>query len=54
MFFELYIILETTTNYTNVWLNRDSKIVPSDKSELFHLLKRLFETTTEFLNGPCL
>ena len=34
-FFELYIILETTANYTNFWINEDTKLVPSDKEEVF-------------------
>lgn len=54
IFFECYIMLENTANFTEFWLTRSSKIVPSDRVELFPIFKRLFAQVTEFITGPCL
>lgn len=54
IFFENYIILENTANFTEFWLNYTPKIVPSDRAELFPIFKRLFSQVTEYINGPCL
>ena len=54
IFFELYIILETSANFTNFWLNKSGEVLPSDKSEIFMIIKRLFDHTLEHLTGPCL
>lgn len=54
IFFELYIILETSANFTNFWLNKSGEILPSDKSEIFMIIKRLMDHTLEHLTGPCL
>lgn len=53
IFFELYILLETTANYTFVWLNDNKRLVPSDKPDLFLLTKTLMDLTSECITGPC-
>ena len=54
LYFELYVILETSANYSNFWLNKNGDINPSDKSEMFMIFKRLMDHTTEHFTGPCL
>ena len=54
LYFELYILLETSANFSNFWLNKSGQILPSDKSEMFLIFKRLMDHTTEHFTGPCL
>ena len=53
IFFEIYILLETTANYTFVWLNDKPKLLPSDKPDLFLITKSLMDLTSECITGPC-
>lgn len=53
IFFESYILLETSNNFTEFWVTESPQIVPSDRAELFPIFKRLFMQVTEFLTGPC-
>lgn len=53
VFFENYIVLEVLAMNSNFWLNKDRKIVPSDRPALFPMIKRVMENVTEMLSGPC-
>jgi hypothetical protein len=53
VFFENYILMEVLTMNSNFWLNDDKKIVPSDRPEMFPIIRRVMENVSEMLNGPC-
>ena len=53
IFFELYILLETTANYTYSWLVENNCLVPCDRPDLFIIIKTLMDLTSECLTGPC-
>ena len=51
IFYELYLLIETTSKYTNAWVNTNSKILPSDNSDIFFILKRLMDHITVYIKG---
>lgn len=52
--FNYYVHLECYANYTQLWTNKDKKLVLSDRKECFDIYNKMFEGLTEFITGPCI